>query len=236
MPTGLADILQSRLNVALRGALTPRVLGQIVGNTVKGLHDAMVSEGKAPSVYQRIVDGRVNAPETSIQLDLQSKRTGTIEYKSDAAGSLTAAALAALSEARGQSPRLSGRFAAAWIMMVDDAAWDERRPLPPETEQVTIVNFAPYSERLEQSIGLRGRHFSSRSRRRLNGPVSPHLTTLNVANTIRSQFQGLVVRRQFITLPPFSGGTWEVPYVRRRPPGGQILYPSVVIQKRVVRQ
>jgi len=230
-----ARVLLDRYRVALRGAISPRMLSQIAGRTVKNLHDAMVEQGHASSIYERIVDGRVGAAETSIKLDLETKRSGVILYRSVGGDSLAAAAALALREAERMSPRLSGAYSRAWIAIVDGVVWEQDvTRIPPSAEQVVVANYAPYARRLEQEFGVKGGHFTSRTRRRIKGGHPQYIVTLTVADLVRTRFQGLNVRRRFISMPAFARGKFRAPYIRQRSPRGPILYPAVVIERRTM--
>jgi len=212
---GLGDISR-RINVLLEGKLSPAQLGRLAGNYAKQHHDAMVSSGQAPAIYQRFVNGIPDAPETSIRI--APDHPGVILYKGT---SLLAAATYALQICReksvvGPGPYGAGTYRESWVLFADGRPTSIEQ-FPPATEQAIVVNFAPYARRIEER----------RSRR-------PAFQVTQIASdATKARYGGIEVRRQFVTLPgiPMGRAKFQVPYVLQRPPrtGEVMLYPAVVI-------
>jgi len=213
---GLGDISR-RINVLLDGKLSPAQLGRFAGNYAKQHHDAMVSSGHAPAVYQRFVNGVLDAPETSIRIT--PDHPGVILYKGT---SLLAAATFALQICReksvvGPGPYGAGTYRESWVLFADGRPTSIDQ-FPPATEQAIVVNYTPYSRKLEMM---------RRSRR------PAFQVTQIAADATKERYGGVAVRRQFVTLPgiPMGRAKFRVPYVLQRPPrtGEIMLYPAVVI-------
>jgi hypothetical protein len=75
----------------------------------------MIDTGRALPIFERIVDGRTNAAETSIVLDLNGKRTGEIQYLG--ASSLAEPPSSRWTRPRIRSPRKSGAYVRAWFAL-----------------------------------------------------------------------------------------------------------------------
>jgi hypothetical protein len=218
MPVLGLENIGRRINVLLDGKLSPAELGKFAGNYAKQHHEEMIIAGRAPAVFQRYVNGVLNAPETSVRFG--PGKPGVIEYKGT---SLLAAATFALQVARERSvvapgPYGAGTYKAAWVLFADGQPTSIER-FPPNAQQAMVVNFTPYSRRLEQA-------------RRRNRPQ--YQVTQIVTQLTKARYGGLSIRRQFVQLPPIPSGRqkFQVPYVLQRPPGGQMLYPAVVIEVR----
>jgi hypothetical protein len=207
----LGDLMRKTVRVTVEGRLSPRQLGIVAGTAAKTRHEQLMSEGIVPQNFQRFVNGTLGAPETSLRFTAQVP--GEIVYKGS---SIAAAAIFALQLCRQLSPVRSGAYSRAWVLAIDGLVWTAPlEQLPASASEVTIVNYAPYSRRLEQSYGRKNPAY--------------HVTQIAV-DTTKRRFGGLTVRRQFVTLSSISNSRWQVPYVLKRPPGGQMLYPAVVIR------
>lgn len=224
----LGDRMRSSVRVTLEGQLSPTQLGVLAGTIARKRHEQLIADGVLPSAYQRFVNGVENAPETAVRIS--RTEPGVILY---VGSSLANAAIFAKRAAEEASPVVSGTYKASWVIAVDGFVLPSSFDLakfPVNAREAVIANFTPYAGRMEQTYGLRGGHFTNRSRRRISGGHPRYMVSLIAAEATRSRYQGLKVRRQFVTLSGFAhSGGWEVPYHRRKPPGGTILYPAVLI-------
>jgi hypothetical protein len=250
MPLG--DNLRKQLvRVKLEGALSPRQLGLLAGTAAKKRHDQLVAAGVLPVASIRYVDGVANAAETAVKIT--QTKPGIIEYRGS---SLTEAALYAwtiVREASGNIPKRAsqfpaGTFAKSWRMFIDGREVDPSR-IPQGSaqsaiggvlgaNQVIIVNVTPYSRFLEQHVGLHRQR-------------PAYMITEIAQRATKSKFQGLSIRRQFVTLSGASSVPFRVPYYlqgregrlavlrnqRRRPRadrlvGSEMTYPAVIIATR----
>lgn len=212
----LGDALRKQIvRVKLDGALSPKQLGLLAGTIAKTRHATLVADGKLPEANIRFVDGAQGAPETTVKI--AAGKPGIILYKGS---SLAQAAAYALEAARQASQRISksGTYAASWRIFVNGQEADEAH-VPPNAQEAIVVNITPYARRLEQGTGRGvGR--------------APYLITEIVARATKARFSGLVVLRKFVSLSGASSNRFPVPYHLKRPPGGEMLYPSVVISLR----
>lgn len=181
-----------------------------VAKTARQSMSDLIGLGVASPIYARFVDGIEGAPEEAVRLD-----GGRIEYVFER---LAEAAAFALGYCKEMSPRRSGEFAEGWMLVVDGLPWEEAfEEISPEVTQVIVTNLAPYARRLEQAYGRTDPHY--------------HITESAMQATAR-RFPGLLVRRQFVSVPGFATGLWgTVPYQRKREPRGPITYPAVVIER-----
>ena len=210
------EVFQNRVTVTLNRRLSPQLLGTLVGTIAKTRHEQLIDQGRVPSAFQRYVDGQLGKPETSIRIT--KDKPGEIIY---VGSSLLAAVIFArqlVKEASpvGPGPYGAGTYAASWIIAIDGQVYrGDITKLPPSSTQAIIVNITPFARRLEQSF--------ARTR-------SGYRVTQIVADATKRRFQGLDVRRKFVTLPSISNGRWQIPYRLKNPPGGEVLYPAVQIE------
>lgn len=210
------EVFQSRVSVTLGRVYSERELGTLIGTIAKTRHEQLIAQGRVSSVFQRYVDGQLGKPETAIRVTRD--KPGEIRY---VGSSLLAAVIFArqlVKEASpvGPGPYGAGTYRDSWIIAIDGQVYrGDITKLPSNAVQAIIVNITPYARRLEQSF--------ARTR-------PGYRVTQIVADTTKRRFAGLDVRRKFVTLPSISNGRWQIPYILKNPPGGEVLYPAVQIE------
>lgn len=210
---GLGFAMRRSLKVLVEDRLSPEKVGERVATYARSNVRSLIAGGYASPRYHLVVNGVPDAQEETVARRLNG---GTIVYIFSKLGE---AAVFGLTFARQISPRRpgGGAYSKAWIILVDGLPWTAPlQDIPASAVQIAIVNYTPYSRRLEQQFGKKNPAF--------------HITEFTRSAT-QKQFPSLVVRRQFISLPAFSGGIWPVPYVRQTDPQGPITYPAVVISR-----
>lgn len=182
----------------------------------------LISTGRGSAQHSTTVDGVDGAAEETVKLD-----GGAIVY-SFAQGRRLAALRFALKYAKDASPNPGGPYSQAWFFAVDGRAWTQPLDLIPANALVMLVNFAPFARALEE----RGR--SGRSGRLKDHPHPERVVSERTRQAVLTQFPGLNVQRQYVTIPGGPGARamgWEVPYhLRSAGPnqGEAVLYPAIV--------
>ncbi|GBQ95477.1 hypothetical protein ACFFGF_09920 [Asaia lannensis] len=120
--------------------LSPDALRAEMARRAIAARDDLIARGEAPPSWRRYVDGKADAPETSVRLD------GAILYRFNLTSE---AAEAALALCRSTSPVRSGRFRDAWVLICDGKPW--KKPLKdlPADGTILIVNPMPYARKIE---------------------------------------------------------------------------------------
>lgn len=128
----------NRINVS---TLLPQAeRGRLIAAAARGERDALIQAGRASTSYRTLVDGRDGAAEESI------KPGGVIIYRFNTLGQ---AAVFGLAYAVARSPRISGAYRRAWVVVVNGKEWrGDLNDIPPFAE-VWIVNSAPYHRRID---------------------------------------------------------------------------------------
>lgn len=160
--------------------------------------------------FAQMVDGILDAPEETAQLN-----GGEIRYFFT---NLTDAITFALGFLNQYSPRgKTGRFAAAWFLIVRGQPWSGAIKDIPRGSTVMISNYAPFARHIE--VGWKNRR------------AGLYLTE-KARSAVKKAFPGVTVERLFINIPFRPGSAidgWPVPYIGRR---GPVLYPAISISER----
>lgn len=207
----LGDMVRRDYRLMVTKATSSAELRSFAGALARTRIQQLISQGSASPNYVRYVDGREDAPEESVKIP------GNIIY---VFARIAEAAEFGLSFVRNYSiaSKKTGAYASAWMLFVEGQQWSGPvEKLPRNTQQVIIVNPAPYARRLEQSSG----RFDAR-----------YQVTEYARRAIAKQYPGLAVARKFVTLSRVSSVRWPVPYEREHEPRGPINYPAVVISVR----
>lgn len=120
--------------------LGPDALRAEMARRAIAARDELIARGEAPPRWRRYVDGKPDAPETSVRLD------GAILYRFNLTGE---AAQAALDLCRSTSPVRSGRFRDSWLVLSDDKPWKQALTELPAEARIVIVNPQPYARKIE---------------------------------------------------------------------------------------
>jgi hypothetical protein len=232
----LGDGLRNAVfRVKTNGMLSPKQIGLFAGTVAKTRHQQLITQGVLPEASIRYVDGVVNAPETSVKIS--TTHPGTIEYKGSLLAEAARYAWTIAREASTNIPRRAsqfpaGTFSQSWRLFVDGRESPPEK-IPATANEIIVVNVAPYSRFLEQHVG------AHRQR-------AAYMISEIASRATKTRFQGLSVRRQFVTLAGVTGVPFDVPYYlkgrerrlrlivnaarrRDRGVGAQMLYPAVVI-------
>lgn len=187
--------------------LAPDVLRKQLAAFAKSELAKVQASGEAPKHYVRAVNGRVGAPEESVQLP------GPIVYSFNV---LPDVAEYALAFARERSPVKSGRFKRSWFVMVNGRETRNLESIPLEAECI-LTNSQPYSRKLE--VGA------------MHARVPPGIVE-DTRQAVMRRFGNIVTaQKRFI---PLSGAYVLRRENRRkdRTSGKQLLYPALVILMR----
>lgn len=225
----------SRINVS---TLLPQAeRARVIAGAARDERDALIQSGRASSSYRTLVDGRDGAAEESI------KPGGVIIYRFNTLGQ---AAVFGLAYAVARSPRVSGDYRRAWVVVANGKEWrGDLNDIPPFAE-VLIVNSAPYHRKIttggQRTIG-RGVVEATRQEllRRypnltasvafldLSGVIGGFKTPYVLKGAARSQAVVHSAKRKM-------AGTQTVAVRRKDSKAGlAVTYPAVVISARVGR-
>lgn len=163
--------------------------------------------GEAPERYVRTVNGRIGAPEESVE------PPGPIVYSFNV---LPDVAEYALAFAKERSPVRSGRFKKSWFVMVNGRETRSLESIPLEAE-VILTNSQPYSRKIE--VGA------------MKMRVPPGVVE-DTKQAVMRRFGNIVTaQKRFI---PLSGAYVLRRENRRkdRASGKQLLYPALVVSLR----
>lgn len=185
------EIVARSIRVFIDQTLSDDAIRRRFATLARQKRDELISSGIATSrQYDTYVDNVHNLVEESVRIG------GAIEYVFN---TLTTVIEWCLAQLRSRSPVLTGDYADAWTVGLATGPWiGDFADIPP-SEDVFLVNPAPYSRRLE--VGRKGARMISRI---IDG------VRLGAAR----QFPGYRFRREFVTLPPsFSTSRFKVPYI-----------------------
>lgn len=192
----------------LAGAgLAPDVLQKQLAAFAKQELAKVQSSGEAPQHYVRAVNGRIGAPEESVELP------GPIIYSFNV---LPKVAEYALAFAKARSPVLSGRFKRSWFAMVNGRLFTDFDSIPLDAELI-ITNDQPYSRKIE--VGA------------MRMRVPPGVVE-DTRQAVMRRFGNIVTaQKRFI---PLSGAYVLRREGQRkdRTSGRQLLYPALVVSLR----
>jgi hypothetical protein len=217
----LGDGLQRHIaRITVDGKLSSRQLGIVVGTFAKQRHQQLVDDGKLPEVFVRFVDGSPNVAETSVKIT--KTKPGVIEYRGSSLVQAATYVYLICTEASRNIPQRAsqfpaGTFSRSWRIFADGTEATLQQ-IPPNTTQIIVVNVTPYSRFLEQHVGVHKQR-------------PAYMVTEIASRAGKRKYAGLSIRRQFVTLPGVAGVPFAVPYHLRRPPGGEMTYPAVVISQ-----
>jgi hypothetical protein len=230
MATVRPEYFERELKVALQGSLEQ--MNAELAAYAKSELRRVISEGIASPIYDRYVNGVAGAAEESVRIP-----NGILYTFSNWPLFINAT----LAELKKRSPRVSGRYANSFIVIVNDQIVADFAAIP-ATAEVIITNFQPYVRRLEA-----GRKDNGRKRRIIDSARSV------MANRYRGAF-----RFQTLYLDIAGGVHPGIPYILKggaplqeaaqnnrssafragrrfltrrkdRQPGMPITYPSIVI-------
>jgi hypothetical protein len=209
----MGTLMVRSVRILVDAKMTPDEIGKLVAEKARASVADLVERGIVPPTYATFVDGREGAPEEQVNL-----KGGMIEYAFERiaeAGAYAYQFCRQLSPYGGRADPHAGAFFKAWLIIVDGLV-ATLADIDPDAAQIIIVNPAPYSRRLEQTIGK----------------VRPayHITEA-AASATRRRFPSLEVNRDFVDLPGPSTADWPVPYMRKHDPREAMLYPAVVIKQ-----
>lgn len=193
--------------------LSPEALRAELARRAIAAREDLIARGEAPPSWRRYVDGKADAPESSVRLD------GAILYRFN----LTAeAAQAALDLCRSTSPVRSGRFRDSWVLLCDDRPWKQPLRDLPAGATILIVNPMPYARKIE------------------TGALEPRIRRNQlerVRQNLMRRFPTLSFGKIFIRLG--SGVAASAPYIlrgasgeRRTRAGVAMTYPALEISPR----
>lgn len=205
----LANLVTGRIYAKFHERFTKAELGVIVAGIARTRHKVLIDQGLVSAKFQTFVDGNLGLPEEAI--NIVQPGGGEIRYVGT---SISAAVEFCFAYCRSLSPLRSGAFWRSWIVVVDGQLWQRslKEIGDADAREIFIVNFAPYSRKLEQTVGK-------------TRPV--YRITAAASKETSRRFPGINARRIFITIPSgVSSGRWKVPYYTEK---GQMTYPAVVI-------
>ncbi|MGE0425409.1 MAG: hypothetical protein AB7O88_24325 [Reyranellaceae bacterium] len=133
-----AQSFERQLRIATAG-LEPKAVSALLAKTARDALAEAIARGEASSVYTRVVNGRVGAPEESVIVP------GPIVYRFNY---LDDAVVYALAFCEARSPVLSGLYRRSWFALVDGAPWKEGTAIPADAE-VVVTNDQPYHRKVE---------------------------------------------------------------------------------------
>ena len=202
------SLMDRELTVAMTGLDDAAMRKQLAMFAKQSLAE-VISSGKAPAQYERFVNGRAGATEESVVLP------GPIVYLFN---NYSVVIRAALEELERRVPRRTGRYAASFMVLVNQVPTVDFSNIPPGAE-ITIFNTRPYTRRMETGANKSGaRHFD----------LSKAALNRRFAGVFR-------VELMYLNIP--AGIAPSVPYILRqgsgrrkdRQPGQPLTYPALVI-------
>ncbi|GBR18582.1 hypothetical protein [Asaia spathodeae] len=208
-----AETFSRSLRLFVDRNLSPDALRAELARRAIAARDDLIARGEAPPSWRRYVDGKADAPETSVRLD------GTILYRFNLTGE---AAEVALDLCRSTSPVRSGRFRDSWLLLCDDKLWKQPLKDLPAGATILIVNPMPYARKIE------------------TGALEPRIRRNQlerVRQSLMRRFPTLVFSKIFIRLG--GGVAPSAPYIlrgasgeRRTRAGSTMTYPALEISPR----
>lgn len=179
MATGF-ELFDRELSVAASG-LDPESIRRELAALGKNSVAELVRSGKAPATYERFVNGRQGAAEETVQLP------GPIIY---VFSNWKLAIEAAIAELERRVPRKTGRYSGSFIVTVGGRIVRDYQSIAP-TAEVAIMNFQPYTRKME--VGANGsgrRHFDLTKgsfNRRFGDAFRADVMFLNVAGGVHPE-------------------------------------------------
>ncbi len=206
----LVQQMQRRVQIAVDARMSPDQIGKVVAEAASINLNTLIEQGAASTDYRVFVDGVADADPATVKLD-----GGKIEYIFNRMGEASAYALDYCQQFSPEGE--TGDYARAWIVVVDGVVWQGAlTEIPNSALQIFITNPAPFAEKLE-----------------LEAPSAA--VTTGAASATAAAYKSLRITRQFVDIPSGGGSSvnsdWQVPYIRKRPPYGAVLYPAVVITR-----
>lgn len=206
--------------------MSPAAQVKLLATTARRVRDDLIASGEASPTYRSFVDGLEGASEDTVKPD------GSITYVFSGLG---AAALEAVVYLTARSPRDSGDFRRAWVVVVDGRVWVGNLEDIPPRSTVMVLNPLPYSRKVETGA--------------MRMSTAPGIIEAALQN-IRRRFPRLDFQKQFVRIPPgriqIPNRFGPVPYIlkgrqrraargRRRDlqAGAELTYPALVITERL---
>ena len=211
--SGRLETFDRDIKVATEGLSQAAVAAELAAFAKEELRKAIAS-GEASAIYDRYVNGVLDAPEESVI------PPGPILY---VFGYWSLIIRTALEELRRRVPVKTGRYAGGFIVLANGVPVQKYADVPSDAE-VVIFNARPYTRKMEVGANTTGkRHFA------------------NASQAVNRKFRGTAVS-QLIFLNVQSGIHADVPYILRgsrsrsarrvrkdRQPGMPITYPALVL-------
>ncbi len=194
----------------------PEVIGarlqQFSPEAIRDRHIAIARQGLTR--HLAVIGGK---PVVSIQVDghpaaseTEVRPFGTIVYLIRR-GVLADAARFAKAIAREISPVVTGQYREGWTIIVDGVELEDEDEIQPGATEIIVVNGVPYARKIE-IFGAR-----------LVG-TPPGIVERVIEHVLQRFGQQIVATLDYVRL---EGG-----YVLKRPPGGEMTYPAVVLRNR----
>ncbi len=201
------SFMNRELTVAMAGLDPVAMQKQLVAFARQSVAE-VIAEGRASAPYETFVNGRPG-PVESVRLP------GPVTFVFNNYGVVIRAAI---EELQRRVPRRTGRYAASFMVLVNQVPTVDFSNIPPGAE-IIIFNAMPYTRRMETGANKTGaRHFDlskAALNRRFNGVFQVQMTFLNIS----------------------AGVAPGVPYVLRQSAGRRkdrqadkpITYPALII-------
>lgn len=198
-----AALFERSLRVATAG-LEPGQINATLAKTARAALADAISSGEASERYVRSVNGRIGAPEETVDAP------GPIVYRFSY---LDEAVVYALAFARERSPTRKGTYKRSWFAMVNGRPWDGQSPIPLDAE-VIVTNDQPYHRKIE--VGA------------MTMRVPPHIVE-DTRQAVQRAFRG-AIRAQMRFVDLAGAYRLERNHGRRgRRKGDPITYPAVIL-------
>lgn len=190
----------------------------------------VISKGQAPAQYERVVNNRPGVSEDAVQLP------GPIVYLFT---NWQLAIETALSELKKRSPRRSGKYADSWLVVAQNRVVTNYREIPPDAE-VAILNYRPYTRKIEVGANKSGRRHVDQSKaafnRRFAGAYSAQTIFVKASGGIHPLMPyilkggaPLVAAKANNKSSAFRAGRTHLSRRKDREAGQPITYPAMVI-------
>jgi hypothetical protein len=212
-----------QLRLAVQRDLAPAVVSAKLAAFAKADVSQRIAAEQFPPTYRRFVDGHEGAAEETVRPD------GIISYRGNVLPDVIGYGLAL---AVSMSPRESGEYQHSWIVFVDGKPWKSTSYNGvPQTAEITITNFTPYSRRLEVGKTESGRPFVIQ--------VPPGIVQM-LGQRIQHEFgnrYSISIEYNFITIP--GGYTLKSNFHAKRTgrvrsdrtAGAALTYPALIIKQ-----
>lgn len=223
------EAFERDIKIATKG-LKPDAINAALAKYAKEELARVIASGEASANYNRYVNNVPGAPGESVRVP------GSILYVFSNWSLIIKDALAELQK---RSPRVSGRFARSFIVIVNEKVVTDFAAIPVDAE-VIITNFQPYVRRLES-----GRKVNGRKRRIIDSARSVLASRYRDGFRFQTMYLDITVgvhadipyilkgeyarlRRARIANPAAFAGR-SFPKRKDMEPGQPITYPSIVI-------